>query len=119
MNRRIISLTFAVTVVLAMLLAGCNKFTRPRYETVYVGQPDWEVAKTLGEPMVRYSDEWVYENEKPWYKAIIKFEGDRVSGKSWYDSKELEDHPDIKARKSGDDEDPSVIIERHTTTVVE
>ncbi|HDZ22264.1 hypothetical protein LCGC14_0274890 [marine sediment metagenome] len=119
MNRRITSLTLALTVVLAMLLAGCNKFTRVRYETVYVGQPDWEVTKTLGEPMVRFSDEWVYENEKPWYKAIIKFEGNKVSGKSWYDSKELEDHPDIKASKSGAAKDPSGTIERHTTTVVE
>ena len=104
-----------VVIVLAGSFAGCNKFTRERYETIYVGQPADIVEKTLGKPYVKFSDTWTYEhNDAPYYKAVIMFKDGRVIGRSWYDEREMGDHPDSKFRGKGE-----TTIESHTTTVVE
>ncbi len=99
--------------MLAVTVAGCNKFTRARYETIYVGQPADIVEKTLGKPYAKFSDSWSYINKKPFYKAVIKFENGRVSDKAWYDEREMGDHPDSKL-PSGE-----LKTERRTTIVVE
>jgi len=108
-----------VVLVAAMLLAGlccgCNKFTRARYDTIYVGEPAFEVEKTLGRPDAAFSDSWSYINEKPFYKAIIQFKDARVTKKSWYDEREMGDHPD--SMKPSDERKPKVEIK--TGTVVE
>ncbi len=64
--------------------AGCQKkFTRQRYETIYIGMPDRQVRKILGEPHLARGESWRYLHEKPFYKAIIEFENGRVKSKSW------------------------------------
>ena len=95
----VIVLTSAV--LLGCLCAGCNKFTRVRYETVNNGTPQDEVEMILGRPKVKFSDSWTYVNESPYYKAVIQFKGGRVSDKAWYDEKGMDDHPDSKFHRKG------------------
>jgi len=91
------TLLLAGAVLAAGLCAGCQeKFTRQRYETIYVGQPAAEVELTLGEPKAKFSDSWSYIHEDPFYKAIIKFSSGRVSDKAWYDEHEMGENPDLK-----------------------
>ena len=87
---------------LAMLLAaglivaacgGCQeKFSSQRYETIYIGQPAFDVEKVLGLPNARFSKSWVYVHDKPFYKAVITFIDGRVADKSWIGEKEFDDH---------------------------
>ncbi|OQB81352.1 MAG: hypothetical protein BWX88_04289 [Planctomycetes bacterium ADurb.Bin126] len=93
---RTTTLVLVAALALGLFCAGCTKFTRERYETIYVGQPQFEVEATLGEPYARFSDTWTYINEKPFYKAIIQFKEGRVSDKAWADERVIEDHPDGK-----------------------
>jgi hypothetical protein len=86
----------ALWAVLAAALAfsscGCTgKFTRQRYDTVYIGQPAGDVERTLGKPEVRAGDQWLYVNRRPaHYEARILFDLDRkVVRKEWFDRKEL------------------------------
>ena len=96
MNRTVVVM-LAAAVGLAIFCGGCAKqFTRERYDTIYVGQPQFEVEATLGKPAARFSDTWSYINERPFYKAIIQFKDGKVSDKSWADSRVIEDHPDSK-----------------------
>ncbi len=88
-------------VLLGCVCAGCNKFTRVRYETVNIGTPQDEVEMILGRPKVKFSDSWTYVNENPYYKAVIQFKGGRVSDKAWYDEKGMDDHPDSKFNRKG------------------
>lgn len=89
-------LLVVAAVFVAGACAGCEKFTRARYETVYVGMPEFEVEQTLGAPTARFSDSWSYLHDEPFYKAIIQFRDGRVSDKAWYDAMEMGDHPDTK-----------------------
>ncbi len=120
MTRTTISLLSAVSVLMAGVMVGCGpaeKFTRPRYETIYAGQESWEVEATLGPPYHKFSDTWTYIHHSPWYKAVIGFDANGgVSTMEWYDDKEMGDHPD-----SLDDGEPieaggSVIIESRSTS---
>jgi len=88
----------ALCLAAVALAAGCQqeKFTRARYDTLYVGQPDYEVEMTLGEPDARFSDTWSYLHDEPFYKAIIEFDAGRVKSKTWYDEQEMGEHPDLK-----------------------
>ena len=73
----------------AGLCAGCQKkFTRPRYETIYIGMPASSVERTLGEPTLESGETWSYINEEPFYQADISFAGGRVTRKAWYDERE-------------------------------
>jgi hypothetical protein len=99
----------------ALCAVGCQeKFTRPRYETIYIGQPAAQVERTLGQPEAKFSDTWTYIHETPFYKAIIKFENSRVVDKAWYDSEQFGTHPDLKHP----DERPGA-QEMHQEAVVE
>ena len=76
-------------LLLSLLLPGCaRKFTRANYDSIYVGQEQWEVAETLGDPKSqgRFAREWHYvkDSSKHYYKAIIAFDEDRrVASKRW------------------------------------
>ena len=77
-------------VVLALLLAawpvGCHSapFTRQRYETLYVGQPDWDVRNVLGPPTYQEADVWTYvHTDTPYCWAVIYFRDGKVTGKEW------------------------------------
>ena len=84
------ALSTALLTVLALgLAAGCrNKFTRVNYETVYIGQDQHSVRKVIGKPDKRSDEEWIYENERPFYQATISFEDGLVSAKEWVPSKD-------------------------------
>jgi hypothetical protein len=75
----------AATIVLALLSAGCDggAFTRSAFDTIYVGQPRYDVRRKLGEPTHRLDDAWLYVHEAPFRKAIVRFEDDRVVSKEW------------------------------------
>ena len=77
-------------ILLAVLLgwagfcAGCQgKFTRQRYETIYLGMPDWEVRGILGDPTAEADGVWSYIHHEPYYSATIQFEESRVKDKRW------------------------------------
>ncbi len=64
--------------------AGCQqKFTRQRYETIYLGMPDWEVQGILGDPTGEADGVWSYVHHEPYYSATIQFEESRVKDKRW------------------------------------
>ncbi len=89
-------LSLAAGMVLAVC-TGCQKFTKQRYEMVYLGMPQQEVEMSLGEPAAKFSDSWSYLHEDPFYKAVIKFDADgKVIDKAWYDEHEMGTHPDAK-----------------------
>jgi hypothetical protein len=112
MTRAVLCLLLTAVVLCAV---GCQeKFTRQRYETIYIGQPAPQVERTLGDPEAKFSDTWTYIHETPFYKAIIKFENGRVVDKAWYDSEQFDTHPDLKRP----DERPGG-QEVHQETVVE
>jgi hypothetical protein len=72
--------------LLAALPTGCGpKFTRVDYETIFVGQQQWDVQQAIGEPTSTIGSKWIYENDMPFYKAVIWFEGARVTKKAWSD----------------------------------
>ena len=87
------ALSTALLTVLALgLAAGCrNKFTRVNYETVYIGQDQHSVRKVIGKPTKQADDEWIYENKRPFYQAIISFEDGVVSAKEWIPSRDALD----------------------------
>ncbi|MFP3938520.1 MAG: hypothetical protein ACLFVW_09285 [Phycisphaerae bacterium] len=79
--------TIALIGLLAMagVTAGCQeKLTRPRYETIYMGQPAEQVQKTLGKPDARTDGTWTFTREKPYARVIIRFENNHVVDKAWY-----------------------------------
>ena len=87
----------AAAVLIGGFCSGCaEKFTRQRYETLYIGQPMQEVQLTLGDTPYKASDTWTYQHEDPFYKAIIKFKDDKVTDKAWYDENEMGTNPDLK-----------------------
>ena len=83
MNRPLLAIT-ATCLMLAVLCAGCqSKFTRQNYETIYLGQPDYDVQSKLGQPDERRDGTWIYVREKPFSKAVIVIEDGRVADKNW------------------------------------
>ena len=79
---RVVSMMCAVRLLVS--LCGCQpKFTRQRYETIYIGMPAEQVRQVLGEPDATDSQCWSYLNEMPYYKAIFHFADGQVASKSW------------------------------------
>jgi hypothetical protein len=79
-------LAILVAAVLTAWLAGCGgpSFTRQRYDTVYIGEPDWDVRKFLGRPTYQELDTWTYiHRQVPYYRAIIHFREGKVIAKEW------------------------------------
>jgi hypothetical protein len=72
--------------VAVLSATGCApaRFTRPNYETVYIGQPAYAVADTLGRPHEERGNTWIYRHETPFYMARITFRNNRVIDKKWY-----------------------------------
>ena len=77
-----------VAAAALMALTGCqNKFTQAQYDAVSVGQADWQVQQVLGEPHQRRGDKWVYVHDRPYYRAEILFQDDKVASKCWSTSR--------------------------------
>lgn len=82
MKNTLLSMLLVVALVFA---CGCaEKLTRPRYETIYIGQPAEQVEKTLGKPDATTNETWTYIGRDPGRRAIIKFRDNRVVDKAWY-----------------------------------
>ncbi len=74
----------AAMVVATMLCAGCQKtLTRQKYDTLYIGQPDYAVRRMLGEPQLRTDGTWTYVHNDPYYRAVIDFQDNRIASKKW------------------------------------
>ncbi len=112
MNRSMV-MFLVVVVVFAGACAGCNKFTRTRYETIHTGMRADEVRAILGKPKVEFSDSWSYVHDEPYYKAVLQFKDGRVAKKAWYDEHEMGDHPDSKFHRKGV---PGAATEKRVTT---
>lgn len=78
-----------ILLSLSLLFAGCSrKFTRANFDSIYVGQEQWEVADVMGNPesQGRFASEWHYvkDSSKHYFKAVIAFDEDRrVASKRW------------------------------------
>ena len=84
MTRRVA--TLLAVCLLAACLCGCSKgsFTRQRWETLYVGQPSWDVRKVLGKPAYQDEETWIYVHDsRPYHRAAVHFRYGRVAGKDW------------------------------------
>ncbi len=70
--------------------SGCigDKFSRPAYETLYVGMPQSEVKDILGSPDKKEGDTWTYRRSKPCEIAVIKFADGKIAEKNWYESED-------------------------------
>jgi hypothetical protein len=79
-----LSLIAVVLSAAGCTLAPYKKFDRQRYETLYHGQPDFEVQKTMGKPARIEGNQWTYIHETPYYQAVITFdENDELINKEW------------------------------------
>jgi len=105
----------------ALLFAGCSeKFTRDRYETLYVGQSAGEIEMALGEEtdkvgIFKTTDTVTYIHRDPFYKAIILIRSGKIAEKSWYDGQTMEDDPLIKLEKRGRKPAPRGAVSKQTT----
>ena len=74
----------------AVMTGGCissERFTRPRFETLYIGMPQAEVQSVLGKPDEQTPETWTYVHGMPYYRADIHFENQRVSKTEWFDER--------------------------------
>ncbi len=75
---------FLLVAALAVTSLGCGaKFTRQRYDTVYIGAPADKLLRTLGKPDSRDGDTWAYTNDSPWYQAKFIISENTVAGKNF------------------------------------
>lgn len=101
---RHILLTAAIGAI--CILGGCfksEKFTKPNYDTIYVGQYAPDVLETLGQPTQQTQYVWTWIHQRPYYKACIKVDQGRVIGKNWtYDKEgEASTMPSITSKPAG------------------
>ena len=83
MHRRLIIVL--VGGLLVSGLCGCyqERFTRQKYETIYVAMPDWQVRNVLGEPTEVTGEQWTYVHEMPYCRATVTFKDGLVVDKAW------------------------------------
>ena len=97
----------AAGVVLAAVLVaspgGCiRKFNRANYETVSMHMNEYTVRSKLGRPDRRDGSAWIYERNRPYYKAIIYFRNGLVVRKEWYPSRDLAERAESEGTGEGD-----------------
>ncbi len=93
---------FIVGILVLAAVSGCvDKFSRPAYETLYVGMPQAEVKDVLGSPDKQAGNTWTYRRNQPCEIAVIKFVDGKIAEKNWYDSPDAcKDEPVECERKS-------------------
>ena len=73
-----------LAAVLTVTSLGCaGKFTKQRFDTVYIGAPSGKLLRTLGRPDSRDGDTWTYTNNSPWYQAKFVISEDSVADKKF------------------------------------
>ena len=81
---RMMLIILAAGILLVCLCPGCQgKFTRHRYETIYLSMPNWKVREVMGRPAHESLDVWSYVHHEPYYRATIRFDDGKVIDKSW------------------------------------
>ena len=100
MKRTVLLLTISA-LALCLVVGGCTKFSRARYESIHNGMNKLAVEKILGPPSAKFSDSWTYtpdeiDNDKEYYYVTIHFAGDQVTQKTWSDKHNIADNPDGK-----------------------
>ena len=85
--------TLALLAGPLLLCVGCAsgpRFTRERFDTVYVHSPAEEVRAKLGTPQRTTAEYWDYLNTKPThYGARIWFRDGQVAKKKWFEGPDL------------------------------
>jgi hypothetical protein len=70
--------------LMTLVLSGCGRpFTRPNFETIYVGMTDAQVRSRIGPPDRMEGDRWVYRRQRPYRRAVITFQKGVVVEKEW------------------------------------
>jgi outer membrane protein assembly factor BamE (lipoprotein component of BamABCDE complex) len=88
MNPR--TLSFLVAALALAFLAGCQRpFNHDNFDMIQVGVDGREdVRQILGKPTSELGDQWLYDDLKRHYSALIHFdESGMVRGKEWMDAK--------------------------------
>lgn len=84
------ALTLLVGLGVLTLLGGCHRqFTHERFDMIQIGVDDREdVRYILGRPTSDLDDQWLYDDLKRHYSAVIYFDDNgRVRGKEWMDAR--------------------------------
>jgi hypothetical protein len=83
-RRRRLCLLGGAALAAACFAAGCGgKYTKQKFETIYVGMPDHAVRHKLGAPQERSPSRWVYTGRRPYYRAEILFSDGKAVEKTW------------------------------------
>lgn len=89
MNRYVTLASMTLVVAVVALTVGCEKkLTYKRWGLIHDGQSKLGVEKTLGDPLIKMSDHWTWNDSdraitaQVWYSA----EG-KVIAKQWFDPK--------------------------------
>lgn len=106
MNRNVTMASMGVIAAALMAGVGCKQLlTYERFQTIHEGQTQLAVEKTLGEPLVKMSDQWTWNDvdrsitAHVWYNAEAK-----VIAKQWFDPKRgmVGDPPGGQAGQGGE-----------------
>ena len=104
-----------VFVGLLMASPGCiRKFNRANYETISMHMDEYTVRSKLGRPDREDGPAWIYERNRPYYKAVIYFRNGLVVRKEWYPSRDLaeraegEPGSDVEVEMAEPDDQPFI-----------
>jgi hypothetical protein len=89
MNRYVTLASMVLVVVAVMVAVGCEKkLTYQRWELVHMGQTQLGVQKTLGEPLVKMSDQWTWNDSERSITAHVWYDTEgKTIAKQWFDPK--------------------------------
>ncbi|MBN1347602.1 MAG: hypothetical protein JXQ73_33245 [Phycisphaerae bacterium] len=89
MRRSVTLASIGLVGVVIMMGLGCEqKLTYQRYELIHMGQEQLGVEKTLGEPVVKMTDQWTWNDSDRSITAHVWFNQEgKVLAKQWFDPK--------------------------------
>ncbi|MCG3125764.1 MAG: hypothetical protein CHACPFDD_00591 [Phycisphaerae bacterium] len=98
---------YVLLALVGLLLCGCTKFTRERFDWIETRVDDRDnVQRTLGDPVFRMDDQWYYEDLDRHIAARVFFDPQGVvSGKQWMDANTGEwhgDNPELAPAEAGE-----------------
>ena len=105
--KRYVTLASVGLVLLAVLVSvGCEKkLTYKRYTLVHMGQTPLGVEKTLGEPLIKMTDQWTWNDSDRSITAHVWYNQEgKVIAKQWFDPKRgmVDGPPGGDATKGGE-----------------
>jgi hypothetical protein len=112
MKSRITLASVGLLAAAVMLGMGCQKLTYERWTTIHDGLPQLGVEKTLGEPQVKMSDQWTWNDTDRDIVAHVWFDTEgKVIAKQWFDPKRTM----IGSPPGGDAVEGGKVIKQKTT----